>query len=152
MTLVARLVPIKRVDRFLRVATRLADLEDVRFLVVGDGELRSELQASDLARSLAPRLVWTGIRRDMPSIMSASDVVALSSDNEGTPVSLIEAQAGGVPVVGTKVGGVAGAVCGRSLRDPRFAGETRRPSRVRSGDCCSTATSQLDSERPDVST
>ncbi len=110
VTLVARLVPIKRVDRFLRVAARLADLEDVRFLVVGDGELQSELQASDLARSLAPRLVWTGIRRDMPSIMSASDVVALSSDNEGTPVSLIEAQAAGVPVVGTNVGGVPGAV------------------------------------------
>ena len=94
----------------MRVAARLADLEDVRFLVVGDGELQSELQASDLARSLAPRLVWTGIRRDMPSIMSASDVVALSSDNEGTPVSLIEAQAAGVPVVGTNVGGVPGAV------------------------------------------
>lgn len=115
VTLVARLVPIKRVDRFLRVATRLTDLEDVRFLVVGDGELRSELHASDLARSLAPRLVWAGIRRDMPAIVSASDVVALCSDNEGTPVSLIEAQAAGVPVVGTKVGGVAGAVAeGRS--------------------------------------
>ena len=110
VTLVARLVPIKRVDRFLRVATRLVDLEDVRFLVVGDGELQSELHASDLARSLAPRLVWTGIRRDMPSVMAASDVVALSSDNEGTPVSLIEAQAAGVPVVATNVGGMAGAV------------------------------------------
>ena len=110
VTLVARLVPIKRVDRFLRVATHVADLEDVHFLVVGDGELRSELQTSGVARALTPRLVWTGIRRDMPSVVSASDVVALSSDNEGTPVSLIEAQAGGVPVVGTNVGGVAGAV------------------------------------------
>ena len=110
VTLVARLVPIKRVDRFLRVAGRLTDLEDIRFLIVGDGELRDELQAGDLARSLAPQLTWTGIRRDMPSIVSASDVVALTSDNEGTPVSLIEAQAAGVPVVGTNVGGVAGAV------------------------------------------
>jgi glycosyltransferase involved in cell wall biosynthesis len=42
--------------------------------------------------------------------MAASDVVALTSDNEGTPVSLIEAQAAGVPVVGTNVGGVAAAV------------------------------------------
>src|SRR5436189_3526820 len=44
VTLVARLVPIKRVDRFLRIAAALSDVEGVRFLIVGDGELREELQ------------------------------------------------------------------------------------------------------------
>jgi glycosyltransferase involved in cell wall biosynthesis len=110
VTLVARLVPIKRVDRFLRVAAKLRDLDGVRFLIVGDGELATELEASDSARLMADRLVWAGLRGDMPAVMSASDVVALTSDNEGTPVSLIEAQAAGVPVVGTNVGGVADAV------------------------------------------
>jgi glycosyltransferase involved in cell wall biosynthesis len=110
VSIVARLVPIKRVDRFLRVAQLLADLPDVVFLVVGDGELREELHDSAEARALGDRLVWTGMRRDIPDVCLASDVVVLTSDNEGTPVSLIEAQAAGVPVVGTHVGGVASVV------------------------------------------
>ncbi len=110
VTLVARLVPIKRVDRFLRVAQRLADLPDVVFLIVGDGELRDDLRDSPEARALQDRLVWAGLRRDMPDVCFASDVVVLTSDNEGTPVSLIEAEAAGVPVVGTRVGGMASVV------------------------------------------
>ncbi len=50
VTLIARLVPIKRVDRFLRVAAALRDLQDVRFLIVGDGELRDQLRSSPDAR------------------------------------------------------------------------------------------------------
>jgi glycosyltransferase involved in cell wall biosynthesis len=113
VTLVARLVPIKRVDRFLRVAALLRDVPGVRFVIVGDGELRDELQASAEARALGPALVWVGFRRDMPDVYFASDVVAQTSDNEGTPVALIEAQAAGVPVVTTAVGGVASAVLDR---------------------------------------
>jgi glycosyltransferase involved in cell wall biosynthesis len=110
VTLVSRLVPIKRVDRFLRVARRLADRPGIRFAIVGDGELRDELAASPDARALGDRLIWAGFRRDMPDVCFASDVVLLTSDNEGTPVSLIEAQAAAVPVVGTDVGGVRSAV------------------------------------------
>jgi glycosyltransferase involved in cell wall biosynthesis len=110
VTLVARLVPIKRVDRFLRVAALLRDVPGVRFVIVGDGELRNELQRSAHARALGSALVWAGFRRDMPEVYFASDVVAQTSDNEGTPVALIEAQAAGVPVVTTAVGGVASAV------------------------------------------
>jgi glycosyltransferase involved in cell wall biosynthesis len=110
VTLIARLVPIKRVDRFLRVASVLHDLMDVRFLVVGDGHLREHLQSSPEARALGDRLVWAGFRRDMPAVCFASDVVVLTSDNEGTPVSLIEAQAAGVPVVSVDVGGAASVV------------------------------------------
>lgn len=110
ITLIARLVPIKRVDRFLQVAGALSDRPRSRFVVVGDGELGEELRASPAARTLGDRLRWAGFRRDMADVCVASDVVVLTSDNEGTPVSLIEAQAAGVPVVSTDVGGVAFAV------------------------------------------
>jgi glycosyltransferase involved in cell wall biosynthesis len=110
VTLVARLVPIKRVDRFLEAASLLRDRPGVRFVVVGDGELRDSLQASEPARALGDRLVWAGFRRDVPDVCFASDVVVLTSDNEGTPVSLIEAQAARTPVVSTSVGGVRSVV------------------------------------------
>ena len=78
--------------------------------MVGDGELRDQLQASPEATELDGRLRWAGFRRDIPDVCFASDAVVLTSDNEGTPVSLIEAQAAGTPVVGTRVGGVASVV------------------------------------------
>ncbi len=118
VTLVARLVPIKRVDRFLRVANGLRTLPEARFLIVGDGELRESLQSTPDALALGDRLVWAGFRRDMPGIYFASDVVVQTSDNEGTPVSLIEAQAAGVPVVSTRVGGTASVVAPQQLAPP----------------------------------
>src|SRR5436190_8787060 len=60
VTLVARLVPIKRVDRFLETAALLHERPNTRFVVVGDGELRGELEASEPARALGDRLVWAG--------------------------------------------------------------------------------------------
>ncbi|MEA2354032.1 MAG: hypothetical protein QOD61_161 [Solirubrobacteraceae bacterium] len=111
VTLVARVVPIKRVDRFLRVAVRVAAaVPGARFVVVGDGELRAGLEDSEDAAALGERLIWAGFREDMASVCFASDVVMLTSDNEGTPVSLIEAEAAGRPVVSTLVGGVATVV------------------------------------------
>jgi glycosyltransferase involved in cell wall biosynthesis len=110
VTLVARLVAVKRVDRFLRVAGMLADRPGVRFVVVGDGELAPRLRAAPEARALGERVVWAGLRRDVAALCFASDVVALTSDHEGTPVSLIEAQAAALPVVSTRVGGVPSVV------------------------------------------
>lgn len=131
VTLIARLVPIKRVDRFLRIAKALSDIPHIRFLIVGDGELRDSLRDSPDAVALGDRLVWAGFRRDMPAACFASDVVALTSDNEGTPVSLIEAQAAGVPVVSTNVGGTLSAIgtdgCVAAPGDEAgLAGATRR--------------------------
>ena len=122
ITFVGRVVPIKRVDRFLAIAERLREREDdVHFLIVGDGGSRPQLEFSATARALGDRLTWAGFRRDLAAIYAASDVVTLTSDNEGTPVSLIEAQASGVPVVTTDVGGaravVEDGVSGRVL-DP----------------------------------
>jgi glycosyltransferase involved in cell wall biosynthesis len=122
ITFVGRIVPIKRVDRLLAIAHRVRQREDVHLLIVGDGELRPQLQASATAQALGDRVTWTGFRHDLVAIYCASDIVALTSDNEGTPVSLIEAHAACVPVVTTDVGGardvVEDGVSGRIL-DPR---------------------------------
>jgi glycosyltransferase involved in cell wall biosynthesis len=105
VTLIARLVPIKRVDRFLRVATR-AQRPGVRFVIVGDGDLGDELRASPEARALGDAVIFAGFRRDMPAVCAGSDLIVQTSDNEGTPVSLIEAGAAGLASVSTDVGGV----------------------------------------------
>jgi glycosyltransferase involved in cell wall biosynthesis len=121
VTLVARIEPIKRVDRFLRVAERVG-VSTAHFLIVGDGELRGELQRSPEAQRLRDRLTWAGLRTDMPDVYFASDVLAVTSDNEGTAVSAIEAQAAALPVVSTKVGGMPSVVCEREtglLVDPK---------------------------------
>jgi GT2 family glycosyltransferase len=110
VTLVARLEPIKRVDRFLRIAGAMDGAGDTRFLVIGDGKMREKLQGSLQAKVLGERLIWAGLRNDMPDVYFASDVVAVTSDNEGTAVSAIEAHAAGLPVVSTRVGGMASVV------------------------------------------
>jgi glycosyltransferase involved in cell wall biosynthesis len=108
VTLVARLEPIKRVDRFLRVANSMT--APALFLVVGDGALREELQGSPEAARLEDSLIWVGLRDDMADVYFGSDVVAVTSDSEGTNVSAIEAQAAGVPVISTRVGGMPSVV------------------------------------------
>jgi glycosyltransferase involved in cell wall biosynthesis len=105
--IVARLVPIKAHETFFRAAAAVAGrLSGARFIVVGDGERRAELEA--LARSLGlwERVRFLGWRRDLERVYADLDVVALTSRNEGSPVSLIEAMAAARPVVATRVGGV----------------------------------------------
>ena len=105
--IVARLVPIKNHRLFLQVAEVVAEaVPQARFLVVGDGELREEIEAYARDLGLDGRVLFTGWRQDLPRLYADLDVVALTSINEGTPVSLIEAMAAGVPVVATAVGGV----------------------------------------------
>jgi glycosyltransferase involved in cell wall biosynthesis len=104
---VGRVVPIKRLDLLLRAFALMdADSESSRLLVVGDGEIRPSLE--QLARELRihDRVRFAGYRGDIERIAAAADAAVLSSDNEGTPVSLIEAAAAGLPAVATAVGGV----------------------------------------------
>jgi len=106
-----RMTEIKRADRLLRAFACLhAERDDAQLLVVGDGPLRPELE--ELARELgvAGAAHFTGFRSDVGSVYAAADAVALTSANEGTPVSVIEAQAAGLPVVSTDVGGVRDVV------------------------------------------
>lgn len=111
VTFVGRLVRIKRVDVLLRAVARARELGvSVRLAIVGDGELRAALER--LARELGVAQVvrFAGYRADVVQVAGASDLAALSSDNEGTPVSLIEAAAAARPGVATAVGGVPDVV------------------------------------------
>ena len=108
---VTRLTPIKGTEVFLAAAQTVARAHpEARFVVVGDGELRSELE--DLARRLGleGRALFAGIQHDMLPVYQALDLVVLSSYNEGLPLALIEAIAAGCYVVASRVGGVSDLV------------------------------------------
>jgi len=107
--IVGRLVPIKNQALFIALARQLIqDGFQGRFVVVGDGELRAELERA--SAELGNRITFTGWRRDLPEVYAGLSVVVNTSLNEGTPVALIEAMAAGVPVVATAVGGVPDVV------------------------------------------
>ena len=105
--IVARLVPIKAHEVFLAAAARIAQrVPACRFVVVGDGERRAELEALAARSGLGERVHFLGWRADLARIHADLDVMLLTSRNEGSPVALIEAMASGLPVVATSVGGV----------------------------------------------
>src|SRR5262249_6345653 len=104
---VARLVPIKAHEVFLQAAALVRDASnDIRFVIVGDGERRSELEHLTRSLRLEERVHFLGWGGDLDRIYADLDGAGVSSRNEGSPVSLIEAMAAGRPVVATRVGGV----------------------------------------------
>jgi glycosyltransferase involved in cell wall biosynthesis len=80
------------------------------FLIVGDGSLRAEVEARLLRVGLAGRVVLTGVRRDVPELLGAMDVFALSSLWEGLPRAILQAMAARLPVVATAADGTAEVV------------------------------------------
>jgi glycosyltransferase involved in cell wall biosynthesis len=111
--IVGRLTEIKNHELFLRSVAilkgRLADEKSrprVRFVVIGDGNLRDRLEAQTQALGLVEEVIFAGSRRDPENFFAALDIVALTSLNEGTPLTLIEAMANARPVIATAVGGV----------------------------------------------
>jgi glycosyltransferase involved in cell wall biosynthesis len=105
--IVGRLSPIKNHYLFLEVAARIAAVcPDVRFLVVGDGELGSAIREHAHRLKLSNRVMFAGWRSDLAQVYGDLDVLVSCSDNEGMPISLIEAMAAGCPVLATNVGGV----------------------------------------------
>lgn len=106
---VARLTAIKRPDRMLDVmaAVRRAH-PDAVVVVVGEGDLFDEVR--DASRSHGDGVRMLGWRSDVEVIYGAADLALLTSDNEGTPVSLIEAALCGIPSVSTRVGSVGEVV------------------------------------------
>jgi glycosyltransferase involved in cell wall biosynthesis len=105
--IVGRIFPIKNHHLFLEAAALVAREEPAaRFVIVGDGTLRPALERQAQETGIADRVIFTGWRRDLPGIYADLDVLAVTSNNEGTPVSAIEAMAAGCPVVATNVGGL----------------------------------------------
>jgi glycosyltransferase involved in cell wall biosynthesis len=105
---VGRVVPIKRLDVLIRaVAHARRAGGPLKLAIVGDGETRLHLEGLASELGIRESVQFLGYRRDLPRLFAAADIAALSSDNEGTPVSLIEAGAAGLPAVATEVGGVS---------------------------------------------
>lgn len=109
--IVGRLTEVKNHKMFIEAAARYKagdsnTVPRVRFVVVGDGRLRSALQATVGSLALADDVVFLGTRKDPENFYPALDIVALTSLNEGTPLTLIEAMANARPVIATAVGGV----------------------------------------------
>jgi glycosyltransferase involved in cell wall biosynthesis len=80
----------------------------LKFLFVGDGPLRSRLEAQALEAGLGGRVIFAGERRDIPELLALMDIFVLPSLTEGLPMALLEAMAAGKPVVATGVGFVTG--------------------------------------------
>lgn len=120
--IIGRIVPIKNHSLFVQAIAGLKQQtsKKLRFVIVGDGDLRealqAELSAAGIAHSYAPdgpvetEAILTSWIKDVDRVLAGLDIVALTSNNEGTPVSMIEAQAAARPVVSTAVGGVADVV------------------------------------------
>ncbi len=107
---IGRLCAVKHHALLLRALATLcrdaAFRNNVRLLMIGDGELRHELEALAQRLQIADRVLFTGFRSDVLALYQEFDLVALSSLNEGTPLTLIEAMNCGRAVVATEVGGV----------------------------------------------
>jgi glycosyltransferase involved in cell wall biosynthesis len=116
ITIVGRLAPIKNHDLFLAAGARLAE-SGARFhlVVVGSGPEEPRLRRQAEALGLQGRISFLGWRRDLDRIYAGSDIVVLTSRNEGTPVCLIEALSAGRAVVSTNVGGVSEVLQGGEL-------------------------------------
>jgi glycosyltransferase involved in cell wall biosynthesis len=111
LVFVGRVVPIKRLDVLLRALAQARESEPrLRLAVVGDGDERQGLERQATELGIAADVRFLGYRRELRPVFDAADVAVLSSDNEGTPVSLIEAAAAGLPAVATDVGGVGEVV------------------------------------------
>jgi len=122
IAIIGRLVPIKNHDLFLNAIKYISSRTNkkLRVFIVGDGESKQSIQAKakELKLSFTEKIeesntnliTFTSWIKDIDRVIAGIDIVALTSLNEGTPVSLIEAQAGNKPIVTTNVGGIENVV------------------------------------------
>jgi L-malate glycosyltransferase len=102
----SRLNRMKGVEYFLDAAALVAPrFPEARFLIVGDGAARKELEDRARRLGLADRVIFTGFRKDVPDLLPEAAVSVLPSLSEGLSNSLLESMASGVPVVAARVGG-----------------------------------------------
>lgn len=106
--IVGRLVPVKRVDLFLRIARATLDAapDAFEFEVIGDGPLDSELKALAAELGLGRFVSFRGFQANVPAYLSRLDALLITSDHEGLPMILLESMALKVPVISHAVGGI----------------------------------------------
>jgi len=109
--IVGRLTEIKNIPLFLKVAEMYTkddrtEWPNLRFVIIGDGHLRESLEKEASELGVLENVNFLGNRSDTESVYAGLDIVALTSFNEGTPLSLIEAMAAGKAVISMAVGGV----------------------------------------------
>lgn len=107
--IVGRLTEVKNHEMFLESVARVG-LDNVRYVIIGDGSLRASLEAKARSLGIEKQVIFAGSRKDPEYFYPALDIVALTSRNEGTPLTLIEAMANARPVIATLVGGVVDLV------------------------------------------
>ncbi|MDD2562956.1 MAG: glycosyltransferase [Salinivirgaceae bacterium] len=119
VVIVGRMAPIKNHAMFIRVASHTLQHigNKLRFMIVGDGETRAEIEELAITNNMTistpeklnpqAQIIFTSWILDVERVYSGADISVLTSLNEGTPVSLIESIASGVPVISTEVGGIA---------------------------------------------
>jgi glycosyltransferase involved in cell wall biosynthesis len=107
IAMIGRLTAIKAPHLFIKAAHAvLKKKQDVHFLIIGDGELKAECEAEVQRLGITDSFSFPGFLQDLKVIYGSVDIVCLTSLNEGTPVSLLEAMACGKLVISTPVGGV----------------------------------------------
>jgi len=122
IAIIGRLVPIKNHELFLNAVKYVSSRTNkkLKILIVGDGESKNDIQkkAEELNLSFTENktesknnlITFTSWIKEIDVVVAGADIIALTSLNEGTPVSLIEAQAGNKPIVSTNVGGIENVV------------------------------------------
>jgi len=119
--IIGRLVPIKNHTMFIKAAERLKFhmrpecFKKIRFIVIGDGPERPRLMEYAKSNGVGEQIIFAGWVKDITEAYHGLDIVASTSKNEGTPLSLIEALASAKPVIATNVGGVKDVVNGIGL-------------------------------------
>lgn len=108
IALIGRLVPVKRADLYLLIASELRRRHPhrFRFYILGDGPLRGELEKNAQQLGLQESCSFLGFVSDPLPLLSQFDAIVLTSDHEGLPMVILEALALGVPVVAHAVGGI----------------------------------------------
>lgn len=122
ISIIGRLVPVKNHSLFLEALKAVSEKSNkkIRAFIIGDGEDRESIEAKAVALSIPfvdgtkskekALLTFTSWIKEIDIALAGSDIIALTSFNEGTPVSLIEAQAANKPIVTTNVGGIENVV------------------------------------------
>jgi glycosyltransferase involved in cell wall biosynthesis len=97
----------KALEVLFEAAVRVrAEFPALKVLVAGDGPAREHVEGERRRLGLEETVLLLGIRRDVPDLLDAIDVAVLSSDYEGSPLSIMEYMAAGKPIVSTRVGGI----------------------------------------------